>query len=324
MLKTLAMSGFRGFESYRLTGLARVNLVVGKNNSGKTSVLEAMDLLMSGGVPRPCCARARGERSDSWACVPFESFRRGGGARGAADKQSRLDGALAGQRRMEAGLERARSAHTEAEAAYNRRYRSVIDAGAEVARTEESIQSIRRRRDEIAGTLREETARLEAARRQIESERRQREEVAARLARDEPALAELKEQSSSAHRELGRLEEDVRALGAEFDALSEREREPARIVHAEQTRIQHFESGIGELESRAQALESERGTIDPDALEQEAEPVRRRIAATGRGIAVVGRASTGSLRARRKFQGGALVPWDRGLDGVTDRDIMRV
>ena len=43
------MTGFRAFESYTLDSLSRVNLVVGKNNSGKTSVLEAVDLLVSGG-----------------------------------------------------------------------------------------------------------------------------------------------------------------------------------------------------------------------------------------------------------------------------------
>ena len=42
MLQTLAIRGFRGFESYRLTNLTRVNLLVGKNNCGKTSVLEAI------------------------------------------------------------------------------------------------------------------------------------------------------------------------------------------------------------------------------------------------------------------------------------------
>ena len=51
MLQTLAIRGFRGFESYRLTNLTRVNLVVGKNNCGKTSVLEAIELLVSGGHP---------------------------------------------------------------------------------------------------------------------------------------------------------------------------------------------------------------------------------------------------------------------------------
>lgn len=49
MLKTLALSGYRGFESYRVTDLTRVNLMVGKNNSGKTSILEAVEMLVSEG-----------------------------------------------------------------------------------------------------------------------------------------------------------------------------------------------------------------------------------------------------------------------------------
>ena len=85
-------------------------------------------------------------------------------ARRVADQQTRLDAALAGQRRIESELEKARSAHAEAMDAYNRRYRSVIDAGAEVARTEESIQAIRRRREEISGAIRDEAERVEAAR----------------------------------------------------------------------------------------------------------------------------------------------------------------
>ena len=64
MLNTLTLRGFRGFASYRLSGLARVNLLVGENNSGKTSVLEAVELLASGGDPRVLynSLRRRGER----------------------------------------------------------------------------------------------------------------------------------------------------------------------------------------------------------------------------------------------------------------------
>ena len=51
MLKTLALRGFRGFESYELTDLTTVNLIVGKNNCGKTTVLEAVELLVSNGHP---------------------------------------------------------------------------------------------------------------------------------------------------------------------------------------------------------------------------------------------------------------------------------
>ncbi len=63
MLKVLNLRRYRGFESYRLTDLARVNLVVGENNSGKTSILEAVELLLSGGSVSAMqeSARRRGE-----------------------------------------------------------------------------------------------------------------------------------------------------------------------------------------------------------------------------------------------------------------------
>ncbi|GAB1539148.1 AAA family ATPase [Scytonema sp. NUACC21] len=47
MLKTVKIENFRGFQSFELQQLGRINLLVGKNNSGKTSILEAIQLLCS-------------------------------------------------------------------------------------------------------------------------------------------------------------------------------------------------------------------------------------------------------------------------------------
>lgn len=47
MLKTVKIENFRGFKSFELQQLGRVNLLVGMNNSGKTSILEAIQLLCS-------------------------------------------------------------------------------------------------------------------------------------------------------------------------------------------------------------------------------------------------------------------------------------
>ena len=52
MLTRLEIAGFRAFHRLTMDGLTRVNLVVGRNNSGKTSVLEAVELLARGGDPR--------------------------------------------------------------------------------------------------------------------------------------------------------------------------------------------------------------------------------------------------------------------------------
>jgi ABC-type branched-subunit amino acid transport system ATPase component len=51
MLGTLHLHKFRGFNDYELADLTRVNLLVGKNNSGKTSILEAIHFLVSKGDP---------------------------------------------------------------------------------------------------------------------------------------------------------------------------------------------------------------------------------------------------------------------------------
>jgi AAA15 family ATPase/GTPase len=63
MLKSLKIENFRGFESFELKQLGRINLLVGENNSGKTSALEAMLLLISRLNFRPIFHRmmARGE-----------------------------------------------------------------------------------------------------------------------------------------------------------------------------------------------------------------------------------------------------------------------
>ncbi len=50
-LKSLHLRGYRAFSDFRVNDLGKVNLIVGRNNAGKTSILEAIRLLASGGDP---------------------------------------------------------------------------------------------------------------------------------------------------------------------------------------------------------------------------------------------------------------------------------
>ena len=52
MLSHCHIRRFRGIEDLHLSDLGRVNLIVGRNNSGKTSVLEALALLSAGAMVR--------------------------------------------------------------------------------------------------------------------------------------------------------------------------------------------------------------------------------------------------------------------------------
>jgi hypothetical protein len=52
MFKSVDIENFRGFGKLALSDLGRVNLVVGKNNTGKTALLEAIGLLSDPGIVR--------------------------------------------------------------------------------------------------------------------------------------------------------------------------------------------------------------------------------------------------------------------------------
>lgn len=52
-LRSLELEGFRGFKEFSMPQLGVVNLLLGKNNSGKSSVLEAVELLLAQGSAGP-------------------------------------------------------------------------------------------------------------------------------------------------------------------------------------------------------------------------------------------------------------------------------
>ena len=65
MFSSVRIEGYRGLRQFEMSGLGRINLLVGKNNCGKTSVLEALYLLLSNGH-RDAFTKvldSRGERS---------------------------------------------------------------------------------------------------------------------------------------------------------------------------------------------------------------------------------------------------------------------
>ncbi|MFC4220209.1 AAA family ATPase [Flagellimonas marina] len=51
MITSLSIKNFRGIKTLELEDLGKVNLLLGKNNTSKTSILEALFLLCAGGAP---------------------------------------------------------------------------------------------------------------------------------------------------------------------------------------------------------------------------------------------------------------------------------
>ena len=67
MLTRVDIENYRGFKSYRMEGLAQVNLLVGKNNSGKTALAEAIHLVTAGGDPTVLSEAAQRRGEMTWS-----------------------------------------------------------------------------------------------------------------------------------------------------------------------------------------------------------------------------------------------------------------
>ena len=81
MIRDLTIENFRTFRHFKLSDLGRVNLIVGGNGSGKTSVLEALHLVTSAGFVHSMVALAsqRGELigealESGWDSIDFSHF----------------------------------------------------------------------------------------------------------------------------------------------------------------------------------------------------------------------------------------------------------
>jgi hypothetical protein len=67
MLRDIRILGYRGLRKFEMAGLGRLNLLVGTNNCGKTSVLEAIHMLSVPGsfIPLWQTQTRRGEMIES-------------------------------------------------------------------------------------------------------------------------------------------------------------------------------------------------------------------------------------------------------------------
>jgi len=183
-----------------------------------------------------------------------------------AAQETALEEAIAAQRETEATLERSRAEHAGAQARFNDTYRQVLDAGAEIARVEESIQNLRNQRQELAGSLEVEEQELAEANAHLESEAARLAELEAALAEQAPELGQLEAAVAEARAAFERDERAVQALQSEWESLSERAAEPARAAEAERARIAHLEERIAEAGRRRATLVEERASLADEAL----------------------------------------------------------
>ncbi|RKH04904.1 DUF2813 domain-containing protein [Corallococcus sp. CA047B] len=74
MLTSITVENFRGIERLQVEGLGRVNLIIGRNDSGKTALLEALQMAWSPEDSVVCLASRQKHRDSGTNIQDFEEF----------------------------------------------------------------------------------------------------------------------------------------------------------------------------------------------------------------------------------------------------------
>ena len=200
-------------------------------------------------------------------------------ARGVDEQQNVLEAAVAEQRQLESNLEKQRVGQTAANEVFNTTYRRVLDAGADIARVEESIAHLRSRQTELRENLAREQRALDEARSHLAGEQAELEELTGALDHEQPELERLQQAEVGSKEEFGRIEQSMREVQSSWETLTQQAARPAEVIHAETARIAHLDGHIEQLACRIAKLELEFGTLRPDELETAIGPLNDEVEA---------------------------------------------
>ncbi len=188
-----------------------------------------------------------------------------------AEIETALEEALSRQREAEAAIERERESLTDSQETFNQRQASFYQLGAEVSRVEQSIKHQRQMREQSEREYAQaEQAWLEAQE-HVSQDKAKLEDIAEQLAMQEPSLGEVQAGQQANAMALASAEQAITAYRDESDEFNRRRAEINRQLQLEQTREQHAERSVQQLQARAQRLTEERSQFDLQSLSVEHE-----------------------------------------------------
>lgn len=182
--------------------------------------------------------------------------------------QTTLESAVADQRGIEAGIESARQAHTEANDAFQARQARVYALQAEIAQLEQSIKHGRETRERRQEDLTQAENQLNQLRLEIDQDKAQLEELDSSLQRLAPDLQQARTAEQVSAEKLKGIEDAVDKWQKTWHAFTLETEEHQRIRHVETTRIEQLETRLAQLEGRDEQLARERQGISLEECEE--------------------------------------------------------
>nr|VFK36559.1 MAG: condensin subunit Smc [Candidatus Kentron sp. SD]VFK39642.1 MAG: condensin subunit Smc [Candidatus Kentron sp. SD]VFK78050.1 MAG: condensin subunit Smc [Candidatus Kentron sp. SD] len=186
-------------------------------------------------------------------------------------REGALTEGLENQRHLESLLETRRAEHATAMNEFNDGYRALLDAGAEIARGEETLQNLRERATQTEKTLHKELEAFKEARDHLKTEQENIGTLKETLDEKEPALAELQRAETETADEHAKAETAMQEWSLRWESIGLRVAEAMRTVQAEEGRIAHLKERLAHSSEQYVRLQKEQDKLDPRGLRQNVE-----------------------------------------------------
>ncbi|GGE70199.1 chromosome partition protein Smc [Streptosporangium jomthongense] len=178
------------------------------------------------------------------------------------DTELELEKQLTERINLETSLESLRNSHQERSEHFNRAQARYYEAGADIARIEQSLEHQRERSRQTAAELDQAMANQRELARELSQDEEKLAAIREELDMLGPEQEELAIRSEESGEKLQLAEEDMSAWQQRWEAFSARSADARREAELAQSRIRSLEDAIDQLLSRQRKLKEEQGQLD--------------------------------------------------------------
>ena len=184
-----------------------------------------------------------------------------------ADRKTRLEAAVAAQRKLEAALEDARQRQTERSDEFNEVQGRYYKVGSEIARLEQAIEHAHELRQRQAKDLQQAQSGAQDIRGHIDKDQSEIAQLELTLSELVPGLEEARKREYSSNESLARAEEALAEWQSQWDECVSEINDAKRRQTVEQTRAEQIEARIRGVSDRRRKLDAEQSGADIESLE---------------------------------------------------------
>ena len=196
------------------------------------------------------------------------------------DLEVKLEAVIAEQRAVDADIEKFRDVHTDLMDKFNEVQARYYGVGAEIARTEQSIQHQQERSRQLKEDLQQTEQNYQESKQHLVTDSENQQRWGAELEDIQPELeiAQGSEEETAAI--LLGAEEAMQQWQQEWDDFNQKALEPRQQAEVQQSRIQHLEQALQRIQQRIEKLEQEKSELSAGPVEQEIELLSEQLAET--------------------------------------------